>query len=125
MLRKKKSKPPTAEQMAIVIAEYKEVKKYAFNILMAKDMTRNMRIIKEHAIQESALCLTCHRRFSMEKIKKQNVDIHGGELTRFCDKVLKYSSIKIIHGICKDERVFTNKEKFLGFALKVFCKTPN
>ena len=125
MLRQSKSKPPTAEEITKVIEEYKEVKKYAFNILMAKDMTRNMRMIKEHAIQESAVCLTCHRRFSMDKIKKHNVDIHGGELTRFCDRVLKYSSIKIIHGICKDERVFSNKERFLGFALKVFCKTPN
>lgn len=125
MLRQSKSKPPTAEEITKVIEEYKEVKKYAFNILMAKDMTRNMRMIKEHAIQESAVCLTCHRRFSMDKIKKHNVDIHGGELTRFCDSVIKYSSIKIIHGICKDERVFSNKERFLGFALKVFCKTPN
>ena len=42
MLRQSKSKPPTAEEMAKVVEEYKEVKKYAFNILMAKYMTRNM-----------------------------------------------------------------------------------
>lgn len=53
------------------------------------------------------------------------MDIHKGETTQFCDRIVKYSSMKIIHGICKDERLFSNKKKFLSIALKIFCKTPN
>ena len=88
-------------------------------------MNRHMRLIKQHAIQESAVCLTCHRRFNIDKIQKHNMDIHKGETTQFCDRIVKYSSMKIIHGICKDERLFSNKKKFLSIALKIFCKTPN
>ena len=51
--------------------------------------------------------------------------MHKGELTQFRDKVVKYSSIKIVHGICKEERLFNDKKKILSLALKVFCKTPN
>ena len=125
MLRQSKIMQPKSEDMTKLVDQYKEVKKYAFDILMSKDMTRNMRFINEHAIQETAVCLTCHRRFNIDKIKKHNVDIHGGEITQFCDRIVKYSSIKIMHGICKDQRVFENKKKFLAFALKIFCKTPN
>ena len=58
--------------------------------------------------------------WNIDKIKKHNTDIHGGEITQFCDRIEKYSSIKIIHGICKDQRLYSNKKKFLAFALKIF-----
>jgi hypothetical protein len=51
--------------------------------------------------------------------------MHKGELTQFGDKVVKYSSIKVVHGICKEERLFNDKKLILSLALKVFCKTPN
>ena len=53
------------------------------------------------------------------------MDIHGGDQTQFCDKILTYSSIKVIHGICKEKRLYQDKKKILSFALKIFCKTPN
>ena len=51
--------------------------------------------------------------------------MHNGELTQFQDKIVKYSSIKIVHGICREERLFKDKNKILGLVLKMFCKTPN
>ena len=92
---------------------------------MGIEMERSMRVIKENALVETAICLTCHRRFRMEKVLKHNMDIHGGDQTQFCDKIVTYSSIKVIHGICKEKRLYQDKQKILSFALKIFCKTPN
>ena len=125
MNRQSLDNPPTNEEMTKVIEEYKEVKMYAFKIIMGIEMDRMMRVIKEYAIEETAICLVCHRRVKMEKVLKHNKDIHKGELIEFCDKLIQYSSIKVIHGICKEEKLFQNKKKFLNLALKVFCKTPN
>ena len=125
LLRQSKSNPTSNEEMAKVIKEYKEVKDYAFKTLMGIEMDRKMCIIKEHALEETAVFYSCHRRFNIKKVLKHNKDMHKGELTQFGDKVVKYSSIKIVHGICKEEQLFNDKKKILSLALKVFCKTPN
>ena len=59
------------------------------------------------------------------KMTKHNKDIHKGEFNQFGDQVISFSSIKIVHGICKEEKLYMGKEKFLSLALKIFCKTPN
>lgn len=125
MLRQSNTAPPSMAKIDKVVNQYKSVKKYAFDILAGKEMTRTMRVIKENAIVETAVCLTCHRRFNIDKILKHNRDIHDGETTQFFDRNVKFSSIKIVHGICKDERIFQDKKEFLALALKIFCKTPN
>ena len=61
----------------------------------------------------------------MNKLQKHKLTTHNGETTQFCDRVVKYSSIKIIHGICQNKYLYEGKEGFLSLALKVFCKTPN
>ena len=88
---------------------------------MGIEMDRKMRTIKEHALEETAVCYSCHQRFNIKKVLKHNKDMHKGELTQFRDKVVKYSSIKIVHGICKEERLFNDKKKILSLFLKVFC----
>ena len=105
--------------------QFKAVNKYAFDIIMGNEMNRMMRVIKKEAIEETAVCLTCHRRFNISKLQKHNKNTHNGEMTQFCDRVVKYSSMKIIHGICQNKFLYQGKEEFLSLALKVFCKTPN
>ena len=56
--------------------------------------------------------------------RKHNIITHNGETTQFCDRIVKYSSMKIIHGICQNMWLYDGKEQFLLLALKVFCKTP-
>ena len=36
-------------------------------------------------------------------MQKHNQNTHDGESTQFCDRVVKYSSIKIIHGSCQNQ----------------------
>ena len=86
---------------------------------------RDMRVIKQEAIEETAVCLTCHRRYNVNKLQKHYLFTHDGETTQFCERVVKYSSMKIIHGICQSKYLYEEKKQFLSLALKVFCKTPN
>ena len=37
----------------------------------------------------------------------------------------KYSSIEVIHGLCKNEKVYQDNKEFLAIALKLLCKIPN
>ena len=38
---------------------------------------------------------------------------------------MKFSSIKVLHGVCKLEKYYIDKQKFISLALKLLCKTPN
>ena len=48
---------------------------------MGNELNRVMRIIKQEAIEDSAVCLTCHRRFDIRKMQKHNQNTHDGEST--------------------------------------------
>ena len=55
-----------------IVLQFKAVKKYAFDILMGNEMNRTMRVIKQQAIEETAVGLTCHGRFTVSKLQKHN-----------------------------------------------------
>ena len=38
---------------------------------------------------------------------------------------MKFSSIKVLDGVCKLEKYYIDKQKFISLGLKLFCKTPN
>ena len=76
LLRQSNTSPISNEEKAKVIKEYKDVKEYAFKILMVVEMDRKMRIIEEHAFEETAVCYSCHRIFNLKKVLKYNIDIH-------------------------------------------------
>ena len=50
LLRQSKTKPPSIEEIAKVVHEFKLLKEYAFKIIMGIEMDRNMRVIKENAL---------------------------------------------------------------------------
>ena len=50
---------------------------------------------------------------------------HNWATIQFCVILVKYFSMKIIHGICQNKCLYEVKEQFLSLALKIFCKTPN
>ena len=45
---------------------------FALDILMGNEINRVMIIIKQEAIEESAVCLICHRRFDFRKVLRHN-----------------------------------------------------
>ena len=65
LLRQSNTSPISNEEIAKVRKEYKDVKDYALKILMGVEMDRKMRIIKEHAFEETAVCYSCYRRFNL------------------------------------------------------------
>ena len=88
-------------------------------------MNRTMRVIKQEAIKETAVGLHCHGRYTVIKLKKHNLFTHIGETTQFRDRIVKYSSMKIIHEICQNKCLYEGKEQFVSLALKIVCKTSN
>ena len=125
LLRQGKANPISSEEIAKTVSEYKEVKQFAFEIVLDENMNRNKRQIKEFAIEKEVLCFLCHRRIKSSKMQKHNKDIHKGDLNTFGDEIVSFSSMKVFQGICKSENLYNGKERILGFALKVFCKSPN
>ena len=69
--------------------------------------------IKEVSCTVTAVCLTCHKQYPKACY----------EHTSFADIETKFLSIKILHGICKNENFYENKQEFLTLAL--ICKSPN
>ena len=125
MLRQSRKKPPSVEEMTKITHQYQSFKKYAFDIVLDEEMDISKHVIKEHCLTTTAVCLTCHRRFEMDKIKRHVQNIHRGEDTSFCDQIVKLSTIKILHGTCKQEKLYNDKKQFWSLALKLLCKTPN
>ena len=60
----------------------------SYDILMGSEMNRVMHGIKQEAFEETDVCLTCHRRFNVNKLKKHSLTTHNGKTTQFCDRVL-------------------------------------
>ena len=78
---------------------------------MVNEINRVMRIIKQEAIEESAVCLICHKRFDIRKVLRHNKNTNEGESTQFCDRIVKFSSMKIIYGICQNKFFNEGKEQ--------------
>ena len=41
------------------------------------------------------------------------------------DVIKTFSSVKVLHGLCQQEKYYTDIQVFLALALKLLCKTPN
>ena len=65
------------------------------------------------------------RTHTLGPMQKHNTPIHKGGSNTFGDGITSFSSMKVFQGICKSENLYNGKERILGFALKVFCKSPN
>ena len=77
------------------MAEVGNIRELGFwYIGLDEEMDISKRSIKEHCLTTTAVCLTCHRRFEMDKIKRHVQNIHRGEDTSFCDQIVKLSTIK-------------------------------
>ena len=87
-------------------------------------MDKAKRSIKEYAIKRSVVCLLCCRQYSYNKMLKHSKVVHKEETTQFGEELTKYSSIKVFHGICENEKVYQDKKEFLAIALKLLCKFP-
>ncbi len=125
MLRQSESNPPSQEEIAKVVNQYKKFKEYTLDIVMDKYMDKTKHNIKEHALQRNVVCFTCYRQFEFNKVLNHVKVTHKNENTQFGDENNTLSAIKVIHGICKDEKVYQDKKEFLAIALKVLCKIPN
>ena len=84
-------------------------------------MNRSKHVIKEHDMIRTAICFTCYRQYDYDYVKI----VHKNETTHFGDEKRKVSVIKVLHGICKDKKLYQDKKEFLSFALKLLCKIPN
>jgi hypothetical protein len=123
--RKSKANPASSEQIIQVISQYKKVKSFALEILMDQNMNKIKRQIREYGLERRVVCFLCHRRILSSKMMKHNKDIHKGARNQFGDEITTFSSIKIIHGICKSDKLYQDKQNILSLALEIFCKTPN
>ena len=89
-------------------------------------MTKERQAIKAAALTELAVCLECHRRFQAHDIKKHMTNSHKGlQVVKLQDQIIKYNSIKVLHGICQNEKFYINIQHFITSTLKLLCKTPN
>ena len=90
--------------------QYNSFKEYAFDLIAGVDMTKEKKAIKAVAIVETAVCLECHRRFEMPiALKKHAETAHKQKETIRCqDPVRAYSSIKVLHGVCQQEKLYSD-----------------
>ena len=49
----------------------------------------------------------------------------GLQVVKLQDQIIKFNSIKVLHGICQKEKFYINMQHFISLALKLLCKTPN
>ena len=56
MMRQSKESPPAQGKMEKIISQFKAVKKFTFDILRGNEINRAMRVIKQEAIEETAVC---------------------------------------------------------------------
>ena len=60
------------------------------------------------------------------ELKKHAESAHKQKETVRCQDLLRsFSSVKVLHGICQQEKLFCDKQEFISLALKLLCKTPN
>ena len=82
--------------------EYEKFKKFAFDLIANVDMSKEKQAIKAASISETEVCLAWHRRFELYALKKHIQSAHKSiDLVDTQDNILKFSSIKVLHGVCK------------------------
>ena len=90
------------------------------------NMTKTRTAIKSAAVNETAVCLECHRRFDVKDLIKHANNAHANlDSVRGGDQIKTFSSIKVLHGVCQQEQFYVGNKQFLALALKLLCKTPN
>ena len=67
---------------------------------------------------------TCFRKIGPEKVRI-NTNKSGLECVDTGDKIVTFSSLKVLHGVCQLERYYHDQKFFISLALKLLCKTPN
>ena len=89
-------------------------------------MAKDKKAIKSAAITELAVCELCHRRFVFEDLVMHVKSNHNDkETVQTLDQIKTFNSIKVLHGVCLQEKFYFWKQEFLNIALKLLCKTPN
>ena len=84
------------------------------------------KLIKSAAVKETAVCTVCHRRFQFSDLVNHVKTFHKNMASVNCvDKIKTFSSIKVLHGVCQQEKFYFGKQQFISIALKLLCKTPN
>ena len=105
--------------------QYQKFKVFATDIVLDEDMDRSKRTIKEYAMIRTVTCFTCYRQYDYNKVLNHVKIVHKNEDTQFGEDSTKLSVIKVLHGICKEEKLYEDKKEFLALALKLLCKIPN
>ena len=117
---------PNQADLTKIENEYNEFKEFAFKLIVDIEMTKDKKSIKTAAVKESAVCSVCHRRFQFSELVKHVIKVHKDMNSVNCiDQIKTFSSIKVLHGVCQQEKFFFGKQQFISLALKLLCKTPN
>ena len=67
-----------------------------------------------------------HRRFEVKALIKHAASAHSNlESVRCEDQIKTFSSIKVLQGVCQQEKFYAGNQNFIVLALKLLCKTPN
>ena len=118
--------PPTDAEVTKMEQQFKEFKKFAFDLIADVDMTKDKKVIKSAAVTETAVCLQCHQRFEILALIKHVNTVHKHfESVQCQDQIKTFSSIKVLHGMCQQEKFYIGKQDFISLSLKLLCKTPN
>ena len=116
---------PQAEETKIE-NQYIKFKEFSFELIADINMTKDKKSIKSAAVTETAVCELCHRRFEFKDLVKHVKNQHKDqEAVNSLDQIKTYNSIKVLHGVCLQEKLYYGKQEFLNLALKLLCKTPN
>ena len=77
------------------------------------------RQLKEYGHDRLVVYFLSRRHIPSSKMTKRNKDIHKEVQNESSgDEIITFLSIKVIHGICKTDKLFHDKKK-------IFCKTPD
>ena len=118
--------PPNEAEITKIEKQFVTFKKFAFDLMVGVDMTKERKSIISAAVDETAVCLECHRRFQMSAMLKHvNSDHKELDSVRCQDKIKNFNSIKVLHGVCQQEKYFLDIQDFISVSLKLLCKTPN
>ena len=85
--------------------QYNSFKVYAYYLIGSVDMTV--------AILETSVCIECCRL----ALKKHAETAHKQMETIRCqDPIRAYNSIKVLHGVCQQEKICSDKKEILALA---------
>ena len=89
-------------------------------------MIKDKKTFKSAAITKTAVCELCHGRFVFKDLARHFKSNHKDKETmQTLDQIKTINSIKVLHGVCIQEKFYFGKQGFLNIALKLLCKTPN